>query len=263
MSTLREGLQQAVRGRRLLLTALVLVASVVMVRLGIWQLDRLAQRRAFNARVEAQLQAPTLEVNTTVWEAESEQYRYRAARARGRFDLQGQILVRNRFYQNRPGYRVLTPLLLEGQTNVAIVVDRGWLPEPLATVPPPPAGVVTVEGYLMPGEEPPRSAPPPEEGPWYWVDLEALDQRRPYRVLPVYLVQTPPPGETLPTESATGLIRTPRPVELTEGPHLGYAIQWFLFAAALPVVYVYSLGKAIMNQDPTRANGRPEPTEPA
>ncbi len=254
MQALRIGLRRAFRGRRVVLTFAVVVASLVMVRLGFWQLDRLAQRRAYNAQVEAQLAAPVLDLNAQPVLDDPETYRYRAARARGTFDTAGEILVRNRFYQSRPGYRVLTPLRLEGHADLAVMVDRGWLPEPLDRVPPAPEGPVTVEGFLLPGERPPRNAPPPEQGPWYWIDLQALDERLPYRVLPVYLVLTPEPGAAEGTAAARGLVRTPRQVELTEGPHLGYAIQWFLFAAALPVVYIYSLGKGSL-QAPGRRNG--------
>ena len=41
-------------------TILVIAAVLVMIRLGFWQLDRLAQRRAFSERVEAQLAADPL-----------------------------------------------------------------------------------------------------------------------------------------------------------------------------------------------------------
>jgi surfeit locus 1 family protein len=59
---------------------------------------------------------------------------------------------------------------------------------------------------------------------WARLDLAALRERLPYPVLPVLVRQTP--------DSA--LPRSPRrlaPPELSEGPHLSYAVQWFAFAA--------------------------------
>jgi surfeit locus 1 family protein len=55
----------------------------------------------------------------------------------------------------------------------------------------------------------------------------------PYRLLPFYLVQTPPDGvqEDLP-------YRVSVDYDLSEGPHLGYAIQWFLFATVLAIGYM-------------------------
>ena len=239
---MRRGLVWAFRGRHVLVTLFVVAASGVMVRLGFWQLDRLAQRRAYNARVLAQMAAPEVDLNREALTIEDpEAYRYRNAFVRGRFIAEDEILIRNRFYQSRPGYRVLTPLWLDGyQGALAVMVDRGWMPEPLPDfVPPPPQGMVEVRGYLMPGETAPDNAIPPAEGEaWFWIDLRMLDDRLPYRVLPFYLVETPPEGEV----DTTPPIRTPRQVELTEGPHLGYAIQWFLFAAVLPLVYFYQVG---------------------
>lgn len=237
------GLFGAFQGRHLLITLLVLLASGVMVRLGFWQLDRLAQRRAYNARVMAQITAPEVDLNQHALDIDDpEAYRYRSAFVQGRFAPQDEILVRHRFYQGRPGYRVLTPLWIDGYGNtLAVLVDRGWVPEPLTEeVPPPPLGVVEVRGYLMPGESAPTNATPPPAGEaWFWVDLRMLDARLPYRLLSFYLVQTPPEGET----DTTLPLRTPLQVELTDGPHLGYAIQWFLFAAVLPLVYFYQVGK--------------------
>jgi surfeit locus 1 family protein len=59
---------------------------------------------------------------------------------------------------------------------------------------------------------------------WRRLELEALRRRLPYAVLPVYILQTPD----------SSLPRFPRRLEpppVDEGPHLSYAIQWFLFAA--------------------------------
>ena len=44
-------------------TLLVLTAVAVMIRLGIWQIDRLEQRRAFNTRVQTQIDQPMLDLN--------------------------------------------------------------------------------------------------------------------------------------------------------------------------------------------------------
>ena len=45
----------------------------------------------------------------------------------------------------------------------------------------------------------------------------------------------------------------PAPVtlpELTEGPHLSYAVQWFLFAATALVIYVLALRKKWRAENP-------------
>lgn len=249
LAVLRNGLARAFRGRQIVLTLLVLAASAVMVRLGFWQLDRLEQKRARNARILAVVEAPPIQVNREPPTGDPASYRYRRAVARGRYDPQGQIFLRNRFYQGRPGFRVLTPLVLEGHQNLAIAVDRGWVPQPDADAYPPPTGEVTVEGYLLPGETRADVTPMPGETVWYWANLAQLDARLPYRVLPVYLVATPPEGTGPDLEPP---IQEPLRLNLDEGPHLGYALQWFLFSVAVPVVYVYQLGRRALKQTPNR-----------
>src|SRR5262245_23591710 len=105
------------------LSLLVIFGAILCVRLGIWQLDRLSQRRAFNAQVYAvrtqePLQLPASEdLKTMEW---------RAVRAAGTYDFENQIALRNQYDGDRYGYHLLTPLLLaDGE---AVLVDRGWIP---------------------------------------------------------------------------------------------------------------------------------------
>ena len=63
---------------------------------------------------------------------------------------------------------------------------------------------------------------------WYRVDIPRIQEQVPYPLLPVFLEEEPAAGEPA--------RRFPRPdpdIELSEGPHLGYAIQWFAFAGIL------------------------------
>ena len=46
-----------------LATLLVFAGTLVLARLGIWQLDRLEQRRAFNAQFESARSQPLLDLN--------------------------------------------------------------------------------------------------------------------------------------------------------------------------------------------------------
>ncbi|HXF35701.1 MAG TPA: SURF1 family protein, partial [Actinomycetota bacterium] len=174
------------------------------------------------------------------------------ALARGAYDPSHEFLLFGRSFQGLPGSHVLTPLLLpDGR---ALVVDRGWVPIevddpadlPAAGAEAPP-GRVEVEGILLPpGSDEPAPGPRMEE-----VSLRAVAARVPYPVLPVYLElrsQDPPPGE---------LPRPAPPPELTEGPHLSYAVQWFLFAGVAVAVY-----GALVRRE-LRAGSAPRPGEGA
>ena len=181
----------------------VLVAAVC-VRLGIWQLDRLHQRRARNAAWAARLALPPLELRGAVTADSAGQ---RRVVARGVYDFAAELTWVGRSFQGTPGVALITPLRLAA--GAAVLVDRGWAPSPdafhvdhtlyrepdtatvtgIALIPPRGRGDVSVAGFLP-----------------FVIQLE-----------------TPDPTAGLPR-------RWPLPA-LDNGPHLSYAIQWFSFAA--------------------------------
>jgi surfeit locus 1 family protein len=109
------------------ITLLVILAMGVMVRLGIWQLDRLAQRRAFNARVQAQMEASTLHLQGAALTEDLPSMEYRQVQVTGEYDFAHQVALRNQAWQGQFGVHLVTPLEISG-TQTAVLVDRGWIP---------------------------------------------------------------------------------------------------------------------------------------
>jgi surfeit locus 1 family protein len=74
----------------------------------------------------------------------------------------------------------------------------------------------------------------------YRVDVEAIQRQLDYDILPLYVIESPPEGEVdeLP-------FNQPRNVEVTEGSHLSYALQWFSFSIMLAVIYVVYVHRAV------------------
>ena len=198
-----------------------LLVAAICVRLGVWQLDRLHERRQRNALLLAARARPPLEIDGSL---PADSARDRRLVARGVYDYAHERLWHGRSYEGVPGVDLVTPLRLAG--GAAVLVDRGWAPSPDAFHVDQPAyregdsAVVLGLGMLAPrarGD----------------VDPAALRDSIPYRLLPFVLQQLPP--STPPYRPiAPGLIRWPTP-ELSDGPHLSYAIQWFSFAAIIGV----------------------------
>lgn len=216
----------------LLLHLATLVVVAACVRLGFWQLDRLEQRRAFNALVRSRQAQPAEPVGRLLSPGDgADAVAYRRAWAEGRYDPAREVLLFGRSFGGEPGSHVLTPLLLpDGR---ALIVDRGWVPldveGPAVPGAAPPAGEVRVEGILLPPESDDPGAL--ADGRLDRVSLRALERRVGRPLLPLYLElreQEPPPG---------ALPRPAPPPALTEGPHLSYAVQWFLFATVAVGVY--------------------------
>ena len=224
-------------------TLLVIAAVLVMVRLGFWQLDRLDQRKAFNARVEAQLAESPLELTNQNLDLELFNMEYRSAVVSGEYDHERQVVLRNQDWQGRLGVHLLTPLVISGGEK-AILVDRGWVPyedftgDNLSQYDDP--GLVEVEGVIRRSQSKPLiggradQAPGPGEDPlkaWYWINIDDISGQFPYELLPVYQVSSPDLiEEQLP-------YRWQEELDLSEGSHLGYAFQWFTFAAILGIGY--------------------------
>ena len=240
----------------ILTSLLVLLAMAVMVRLGIWQLDRLEQRRAFNARVQAQIDQPPLDLALALRAgsptlAELGEMEYRAVVVRGEYDHDQEVALRNQVWENQLGVHLLTPLKISG-TDQSILVNRGWVPfedftqGKLAAYRK--AGEVLVQGVIRSSSLVPELGravdPTPVPGgerldSFLAANVERIGVQVPYSLLPVYIQQSPDPVWTaLPHRAELELV-------LTEGSHLGYALQWFSFALILGAGYPFYVRREV------------------
>jgi surfeit locus 1 family protein len=216
------------RSRLLILLGLVL-ASALCVRLGFWQLGRLYQRQAANRASLAARAEPPLSLNQSAARS-PDSLADRWVTATGTYDFGHEIVVRGLAYEGNPGVNLVTPLRLGGG-DTAVLVNRGFVPSPDAVR-------VSSEGLEEPGEAKVAGLaqaigtgggkPLAVDGRTTWarLDLAALRSTLPYPILPVVIRQSPD----------SSLPRFPRrlpPPQLDEGPHLSYAVQWFLFAAMI------------------------------
>ena len=204
--------------------AIALAVAAGCVRLGFWQLDRLRQRRASNAVVLAARQRPPLEVTGSV---AADAARDRRLHARGIYDYAREQLWRGRSYEGIPGVDLITPLRLADGSGV--LVDRGWAPSP--------DGYHVDQGAFREADSADvlglGMTAPRARGD---VDPARLRDSLPYRLLP-FVLQRLPSSTALdcPLLPSTPLPhRWPTP-ELSDGPHLSYAIQWFSFAVIIVV----------------------------
>jgi len=240
-------LLRSMLSRRWIFTSvLVFAATLVLIRLGFWQLDRLAGRRAFNAQVTSALAMPALNLNQDLPD-EIETMEWRAVRVTGTYDFDHQFALRNRYHQDQLGYHLITPLLFSG---TAVLIDRGWIPaegndSPASWHTYDESGEATVAGQIRLGLDKPAFGgiedPPALEGEtlflWNNLDLRRIANQIPYPVVPV-LIQPDMDANDL-----TPPIPYQPEQDLTEGSHFGYALQWFTFAAILFFGYPFYLQK--------------------
>jgi cytochrome oxidase assembly protein ShyY1 len=230
------------------LTLLGLLLIPVMIRLGFWQLHRHEHKVAGNKVIAAALRTPAVPVESVTrpgFHVPSEDL-YKAVTARGRFDTAHEVVARHRtagdsgtgIGAEQIGYHVITPLVLDD--GRAVLVNRGWIasgddPTAFPRIPAPASGEVSVAGRLRPDETtsatgirklhglPPRQI--------MLINSTMLAKDMPGQLLGGYMemVSASPGG----TPSSPALLAEPGHSDI--GPHLAYAIQWWLFAAMVPV----------------------------
>lgn len=221
----------------------LLLAAAVCARLGIWQLGRLHQRRAANQEILRARTKPPISLDQPGGR-DSATLAQRWVTATGRYDRRHELVLRGQSYQGTPGVHVVTPLRLHGSDTAALVI-RGFVPAPdavradLDSLDEP--GERRVTGLAQPiGNGGGKPLPVAGRSTWGRLDLAALVRTLPYPILPLAILQTP--DSTLPHYP----LRL-APPEVDDGPHLSYAVQWFLFAAmavAFAVIVVARTGGA-------------------
>lgn len=239
-------------------TLIVVGLMILLARLGFWQLDRLEQRRAANAQLLAAIESNPIDLNADAADyvplradEVSTDLANRDVVATGEFDYANQRVLKLQNLSGRAGVHLITPLVLDG-ADAAILVDRGWIPDAehqAGNAFDEATGTQTVDGYVAMTETLMRSAADSAApaGPGlelFRVDIDAIEAELPYKLLPFYLKVTPPEG------GVSGLpIPMAKEVDLSEGPHLDYALQWFVFCLGLGTAYVIYIIRWLKTKD--------------
>ncbi|MFG6487437.1 SURF1 family protein [Roseateles sp. BYS78W] len=219
--------------RRWLLLAAALLGAALTARLGVWQLDRAAQKIALQTADEVEGARSPLSNTELVGSP-----LHRRVVLRGVWVADRTVWLDNRPMDGRAGFYVVTPLRLAGRGD-AILVERGWVPRdsadrthlpPLVT----PAGEVEVEGRLA--ATPSRlyelgtgAAGAIRQN----LDPAAFAVESGLALLPLTVVQTAPAGVD------DGLLRHWPAPDLGLQKHYGYAFQWFALCALIVGLYVW------------------------
>ena len=213
-----------------LFVAFAILAAALFVRLGIWQLSRLEERRARNRLVFAQMEAAPVDVGALP--KDTALAHYRRVRVVGARDYDHELVYAARTHNGAPGVDLLTPGRIPG-SDTAVLVNRGWVYSPDgATVDLAQLRDLdsTFEGYVE--EFPPGPGAAFSNNPRTIARLShaIVANAIPYPIAPFYVVL----GEDRvviadPASKARQPTRIGAP-DLDEGPHKSYAFQWFSFA---------------------------------
>jgi cytochrome oxidase assembly protein ShyY1 len=238
-----------------ILSHLFVIACVVaFVFLGLWQFERLMGRREANDTIRARQAMGVVPIDQVMGAGSTPDQAndavFRQVTVTGTYAVDDQVLIRNRTNSGSPGYWVVTPLTTA--PGEAVAINRGWIPIQVGDGAGPdlyaaPSGTVTVTGLVVGSQEQSGLGITDPEGERLAtlsrVDVPRLQQQVADDLYPMFVnlvAQDPAQADVLPEPVP--------PPELTDGSHLNYTGQWFIFATLTVIVYPLLLRRTARNK---------------
>ena len=208
----------------LIIVMLLLVS--VFVKLGFWQLYRASEKQRIEEEIKQLNNLPPLILNEVI--------------VTGKYLHEQNIFLDGKKYKNNIGYEVLTPLLIDGTENLQVFINRGWVKmngngEKLPAVYTP-RGKIKINGTIAFPAEPPFIKIPSANvernwgSRWPFLDIDYYTAQHDVKALPFFIQQS--------AEDKNSFIRQWPVFDAKYFMHIGYAIQWFVFAVITVLVYL-------------------------
>jgi surfeit locus 1 family protein len=214
-------------------TLFCLPMFLLLVGLGLWQLERLQWKLGLIAEMTRNMAAPPINFDTAL--ALGGRAQYRPVALAGRFENSREVYVFTTGPNGAPVYHVLTPLALSGGRQM--LIDRGFVPlslrDPASRPGSEPVGTVRVVGIWRTPDTPGPFTPRPDlkYRVWFARDLSGIAKAEKLNLAAPAILEAKatPSGGSWPRGGQTR-------VDLPND-HLQYALTWFLLAGALIVIY--------------------------
>lgn len=248
---------------KLVISLFCLIVLMTFMSLGVWQLNRANEKEAqFNEMqslsstqaINVNNNLPTQIANPHVEKGSANSLRaFLPVLAEGRYLEEQQFLLDNIIYKGKPGYYVISPFRLKDSDEV-LLVNRGWLEKTDALPVLPDISINSnstdfssqiIEGVLanprskpvIGGDLPTPVSPTPPL--WFYMDLEYFKKQTELNVLPLVLRLNP--------ETNSRFVRDWPKYKAKTGMHIGYAIQWFVFALFVLIAWIGIIYKSRAN----------------
>lgn len=226
-------------------TIAALILTVVLIGLGVWQLQRLQWKLALIAEVNGHMTAPPISLREALG-MDAGTVQYRRVALQGRYDNAREAYVFTTDTAGDPVYHVLAPFVTDdGHT---LLVDRGYVPKEKLS----PAAHSSIEretslvGVWRVPDAPGAFTPPPDLAHriWYARDLKGIAAADHVRLTAPVLIE----ADAAPNSG--GWPKGGQTVVSFRNEHLSYAITWFGLAAGLAGVYLaYHMSKGRLRWD--------------
>jgi surfeit locus 1 family protein len=228
---------------------LILIICVpLFIKLGFWQYNKAALKQEIQSNYEAAVSADALNLPSQVDNFNA--WQYKKIKLKGTYNTQYQILLDNQIENNKAGFHVLTPLKLAGR-NDYILINRGWVEggvvhNNIPDISTPSEPVEVVGQVSIPSKKIFTLESDAEKTVWnkVWqhMDMERYQKSVTITVLPVVIKLDA-------KSNAGGFVRNWQMPASRIATNMGYAYQWFGFAFASIMIYLFtSIKKVSGNQ---------------
>ncbi|SDH37774.1 SURF1 family protein [Nitrosomonas sp. Nm132] len=213
---------------------LTIALALIFVRLGLWQLSRANEKELRQERIEQYAREPVIKLPTTLIKLED--FQYRQVEVRGSFIEDHAIYLDNKIYQGVAGYEILVPIKI-ANSSLHILVNRGWIAAGTDRLQLPavyfPRGEVTVTGMVASPmiKAVQLSEEITADKLWINLDFELYQKVTGLALQPILLLQQD-------NHIDDGLIRQWVRPDSGASKNIGYAIQWFLLAATICIIFL-------------------------
>ncbi len=208
------------------ITLLALFATILFLTLGMWQLQRADEKKTREQQAsQAEHQLPqALSTTPTA---------YQRIQIKGQY-LKKTLLLDNQHEQHQLGYQVLTPFLLEN--NTIVIINRGWIPKDIRHITEPPTTLVTLVGHVYyPSSKQWALGEEMEIKSDKLAIIQTLNQKLFNRFLQKSVY---PFIIRLDAQEPHGFVRHWIINNMPWQRHIAYAIQWFVFAIIVIILYL-------------------------
>lgn len=240
----------------LVATVITVLAIVVMVKLGFWQLERAEQKRQLFSDYEQQKSEDEAIPFAKLKQVSPESDRFRYVEVTGQFLQQPVFFLDNQIEKGIVGYEVIALFQPRANSQTNLPVNMGWLPAPKSRKVLPevsiPQGMKQLTGFLyFPSDNPFTTNT-------YETDLTAgtirIQQFQPAAVAKQLDIALTNSVLLLETPEGIGWQRDWKPQVMSPEKHQGYALQWFSLAIACLVIFLFAVIK--LNKQPKKEETR-------
>lgn len=218
------------------MTVFTLILLPVLVSFGFWQLEREQQKIQLQTRYDERASAEPVNITGLDWN--NNDLGWIPITAIGHFDSEHQFMLDNRILDSKVGYEIITPFVTDTGT---ILINRGWIAQGQGRADIPelsvPESVMEIMGhiYVPDGEMFVLGSEPQDDNTWPRL-IQKVDVQQMGISLGVADIK---PHVIRLVEESNGVLQTNwAAINMRPETHRAYAIQWFVMATVLLVLYI-------------------------